>query len=409
MANSGIGSFDLSFLRSRNLPPQNQGGSVNLNVLGNQESLNPLPTAEIHPHGIIVEEEGEHDEEQMIDESHENQSDDQTQEHSPSGQFMIEESQNNLDEVQNHNALMPSRASPAPELINSSNLSRNELISPDPRHDQAEGSNYVPINTVFEDVIAEESENEQEGDQEEQLSSHHRSETATNDNPSIIPSEMTQDSTFADDNQQLRSRQNSFIEIPDTQVVAQNLDLNHQASVERLETNPSTVENIPNQAEANLIEVNFDFSIVGMPSNFLELAGIDREFFVQLPYDLQMDVVITNMPDVQTQIELIAQIQLNSRRPEEPVSDARITQVPANNGSIPFPNPTPPQPVNTVNNTNNNTRANSGNNTGQNTGNNTGTNTAINTNNNSPRRNHSSGATVGRQITENVIAEQNQP
>jgi hypothetical protein len=86
---------------------------------------------------------------------------------------------------------MPSRASPAPELINSSNLSRNELISPDPRHDQAEGSNYVPINTVFEDVIAEESENEQEGDQEEQLSSHHRSETATNDNPSIIPSEMT--------------------------------------------------------------------------------------------------------------------------------------------------------------------------------------------------------------------------
>jgi hypothetical protein len=53
-----------------------------------------------------------------------------------------------------------------------------------------------------------------------------------------------------------------------------------------LETNPSTVENIPNQAEANLIEVNFDFSIVGMPSNFLELAGIDREFFVQLPYDL---------------------------------------------------------------------------------------------------------------------------
>lgn len=60
---------------------------------------------------------------------------------------------------------MPSRASPAPELINSSNLSRNELISPDPRQDPGEtfNQNYMPIiNTVFEDVIAEDEENDHE-------------------------------------------------------------------------------------------------------------------------------------------------------------------------------------------------------------------------------------------------------
>lgn len=54
--------------------------------------------------------------------------------------------------------------------------------------------------------------------------------------------------------------------------------------------------NTQNQIEQPIIQ--FDFAGLGLPNNFLEIAGIDPTFFEALPYDFQVDTVMTLAVDM---------------------------------------------------------------------------------------------------------------
>jgi hypothetical protein len=129
------------------------------------------------------------------------------------------------------------------------------------------------------------------------------------------------------------------------------------------------------QAEAqDQIQINFNFRELGLPDNFLEIAGIDREIFASLPYDMQMEIVMQN---INMNFEAFSQPRGNQRMPS---AGLMMDPVP----------PVPPQPLNTRINTNSNTAGN----TNTNTENNTGNNTENNTGSNTPRQGQPEAAPV---------------
>lgn len=127
---------------------------------------------------------------------------------------------------------------------------------------------------------------------------------------------------------------------------------------------------IENQSDSqpNLPEITFDFSAMGLPTNFLQLAGIDPEYFSCLPYELQMDIVYQHInvggatqnfipPNQAIQNPQIQEDQT------EPGAVAGNQQVHISSNRSPAElaqsHRTPTQPTNTEANTSNNTERNS--------------------------------------------------
>lgn len=121
----------------------------------------------------------------------------------------------------------------------------------------------------------------------------------------------------------------------------------------RLDVGPQLIDDMDQQQDQQA----FNFRAMGLPDNFLEVSGIDREFFTSLPYEMQMEVVMQNMHE---NFEAFSQPRAAGR------AQPNIAE------GIFDPVPIPPAQTrvgtnnNTTNNTNNNTANNTGNNTGQN-------------------------------------------
>ena len=194
-------------------------------------------------------------------------------------------------------------------FVNNTN-NNNNLENPD----QVENQNQMIVEDSSE---REENQNLQNVEENKNI--------INNENNNLIEEEISNNNENPNQNNNENTNQNN------------NEDTNQNNNEDTNQNNNMIVEspeNIINNSENNSQIQEFDFSTLGLPDNFLEIAEIDPTFFYALPSELQAELAIQHGE------------ALNIRRqpqPQNPTPDLNQAPIPQTNPLLPPENPSNPQ------------------------------------------------------------------